>query len=80
MTIPRAVKLKLIAAASLSLYPDVCALLCLSEPARSTRLSSAVLMTSFPPILAAYSITTRKTLCERLDTSFILVAATDLCF
>src|SRR3989338_477950 len=69
----------LMAQASFSCRPEVCALLCRSDPARSTRLSFALRWRILPRSSGAQkSIDSVSTEWERLELRLAAVAATDL--
>ena len=76
MTLPKAVSERLILMPSLSVAPVAPVLLCLSEPARSTRLSFPALMRYSPFYYSPVSMYMVKIEWERLDVAFIWVSAT----
>jgi len=78
MTLPRAERDRLILEASLGRSPGPPVLLCLSLPARSTRLSFPTRMCSWPsgPV-SLHSTVMRKMACERELRSFMLVLPTE---
>ena len=75
ITFPKAVRERLILAPSFKVYPVAPVFPCLSEPARSTKLSLDFLIFSSP---SSDSIWTVNRACDREDVEFILVSATDL--
>mmetsp|Transcript_1246 Transcript_1246/g.5313 ORF Transcript_1246/g.5313 Transcript_1246/m.5313 type:complete len:220 (-) Transcript_1246:577-1236(-) len=74
MTLPKALRLRLIICASFSVCPDACVLLRSSLPAKSTRYIRPVLDT----FSSKCSTVRMKMLCDRLLSAFMRVAATAL--
>ena len=80
MTFPKALSERLIFVASFSRSPLACVLLCLSEPAKSTRFSFPTRIRASssraPGVVSDVSTVTVKMECERLESAFMSVAPT----